>query len=229
MSKRARAFIAVTIASGAALVAGCLAASGAAAHSSAYFAFLSLALLASAMKVRLPGMTGTISVNFLFVLVAIAVFTFSETVLMAMFACVIQCFWKARKRPRLVQVSFNVAALALSSGAAYRLAHVFAGAISPALGVLLAVAACVYFVSNTLLVSGVLALVQGQSMFAIWKQCYFWSFPYYLAGAGIAAAVVNTGRNAGWVASLAILPSMYLVYRFYRIWVERFGRQEAAG
>jgi hypothetical protein len=67
----------------------------------------------------------------------------------------------------------------------------------------------------------VLSLVQGKSLFAVWQQCYLWSFPYYLAGAAIAGLAVSTSRSAGWVMSLLILPVMYLVYVFYRICVER--------
>ena len=86
--------------------------------------------------------------------------------------------------------------LAISSGAGYRLSHLFAGRQSPQLGVLLAVAASFYFTADTLLVSGVLSLVQGKSLFAVWQQCYLWSFPYYLAGAAIAGLAVETDRAA---------------------------------
>lgn len=222
MTKKAQFYIGLTIASGVCLVAYCLAREAMAVPSNVYLAAVLLALAASTLKVRLPGITGTISVNFLFILVAIAIFTFPETVLLASAACIVQCLWRPRSRPRIVQVSFNVAALALSSGAGYRLSHLFAGR-QAALGVLLAVAASFYFTADTLLVSGVLSLVQGKSLFAVWQQCYLWSFPYYLAGAAIAGLAVETDRELGWAMSLLILPLMYLVYVFYRICVERVG------
>jgi hypothetical protein len=224
MRKKAQLFIGLTIVSGVCLVAYCLAGEARAVPSSGYRVAVLLALLASTLKVRLPGITGTISVNFLFILIAIAVFTFSETVLLASVACIVQCLWRPRSRPRMVQVSFNVAALAISSGSSYRLSHLFAGSPAAHLTVLLAVAASFYFTADTLLVSGVLSLVQGKSLFAVWQQCYLWSFPYYLAGA-IAGLAVATNRSAGWVMSLSILPPMCLVYVFYRIFVERMGRR----
>jgi hypothetical protein len=224
MCLRAKIFIGMTIASGGALVAACLAGEGATTHSSAYFAYCLLALLASALKVRLPGITGTMSVNFLFILVAVAVFSFSETILLAALACVVQCLWKARRRPRLLQLSFNVAALALSSGLSYRLSHLLTRSNKVSLALLLTTGACIYYTANTLLISGVLSLVEGKPLFALWKQCYMWSFVYYLAGAAIAGLVVTTGEVAGWVMSLPILPSMYLVYVFYRLTVERLAR-----
>jgi hypothetical protein len=225
MSTRAKFFVGLIIAAGVCLVAYCLVGETEAVPSTAYLVAVLLAVLASTLKVHLPGITGTISVNFLFILIAIGVFTFAETVLLASVACIVQCLWRPKSRPRIVQVSFNVATLAISSGASYRISHLFAGSPATHLAVLLAVAASFYFTADTLLVSGVLSLVQGKSLFAVWQQCYLWSFPYYLVGAAIAGLVVATNRSAGWVMSLLVLPPMYLVYVFYRICVERMGRK----
>jgi hypothetical protein len=228
MTTKAKSFVGLTIASGVCLVAYCLAGEARAVSSSAYLVSILLALIASILKVHLPGIKGTISVNFLFILVAIAIFTFSETVLLASTACMVQCLWRAKSRPRIVQVSFNVATLAISSGASYRLSHLFVETPSAHLGVLMAVAASLYFTANTMLISGVLSLVQSKSLFTVWQQCYLWSFPYYLAGAAIAGLAVETNRELGWAMSLLILPLMYLVYVFYRICVERFARMSLA-
>jgi hypothetical protein len=186
-----------------------------------YVCYFALALVTSSWKARLPGITGTISVNFLFVLIAIAAFSFSETVLLASIACIVQCLWKPRRRPRLIQVLFNVSTLVISSGLAYRAAHVLAGTHEANLPVLLVLAASVYFTANTLLVSGVLSLVETKPLMTVWKQCYLWSFPYYLVGAAIAAAIVFCGRTAGWAVPLLILPLMWMIYFFYRTCVQR--------
>jgi len=172
--------------------------------------------------------SGTISLNFLFILIAVAVFTFSETVLLAAAGCIIQCMWRARSRPKMVQVCFNVATLSLSSGAAYRLSHVLAGSTAAHLTVLLTVAASFYFTADTLLISGVLALVQDQPLFDVWQQCYLWSFPYYLAGALLATLAVETNRTSGWLMSLLILIPMCLIYVFYRLCVDRIGGRRPA-
>jgi hypothetical protein len=55
----------------------------------------------------------------------------------------------------------------------------------------------------------------------VWKQCYLWSFPYYLVGAAMAGIIVYYGRTAGWVMPLGILPLMWMIYFFYRTWVQR--------
>ncbi len=81
---------------------------------------------------------------------------------------------------------------------------------------------CIYFLSNTGMVSLVLALIEKQSVAKVWRQCYLWSFPYYLIGAGIAGAVTLSSRTVGWQTSaLLILPLMYLVYSYYRLYLSR--------
>jgi hypothetical protein len=225
MPAKARIYIAVIVALGLALLAGCLVFQAQFPDLPRYFSYVLLAMLASALKVRLPGITGTISVNFLFILIGIADFTMAETMTMGCAAIVIQCLWRAG-RPRLVQVVFNVAVLAISIGTAYQVSH-FALALARAdsLSALLAIAACLFFLSNTLLVSGVLCLIDGQPLKKTWEQCYFWSFPYYLVGSAIAGLVTLSSRAVGWEAALLVLPLMYLVHTFYRLLLERATRQ----
>jgi hypothetical protein len=224
MNSKARLYIGATLLAGSVLMAYCLAQGAAAAHSNACLVYFSMALIASAVKVRLPGIQGTISLNFLFILVSVAVFTFAETVLMAAAASVIQCVWKSRRRPQVIQVLFNAAALAISGGVSYRISHLVGGSRPGGLPVLLVVAASLYFVANTLIVSGVLALIGSKSILQVWQQCYLWSFPYYLAGAAIAALAVSAGQSLGWATSLVVLPVMLLIHVFYRMCVERLVR-----
>src|SRR3989454_11436396 len=69
--------------------------------------FFALAMLASAMKIRLPGFKTTISTNFVFILIGIALFSFGETVLVGLGGALVQSLWKTQQRPKLVQVLFN--------------------------------------------------------------------------------------------------------------------------
>jgi len=222
MATTAKIYIGSIVTLGFALLAGCLLFQAQFPDLPRYFAYLLLAVIASTLKVRLPGITGTISVNFLFILIGIADFTMAETLTMGCIAILMQCIWRTKTRARLIQVAFNVAALAISIGAAYQVSH-FALALARAdsLSALLVIAACVFFVSNTLLISGVLCLIEGKPLMKIWQQCYLWSFPYYLVGSAIAGLVAVSNRAIGWEASLLVLPLMYLVYTFYRLYLER--------
>src|SRR5437660_11683780 len=78
-----------------------------------YFSYLLLAVLASTLKVRLPLITGTMSVNFLFILTGIADSKLAEPMPMGCAAIVVQCVWRARRRSRCVQVMVHGAAPAL--------------------------------------------------------------------------------------------------------------------
>jgi hypothetical protein len=222
MPNIAKIYIGLIVALGFALLAGCLLFQPEFPNLPRYFSYLLLAVLGSTMKVRLPGITGTMSVNFLFILIGIADFTMAETLTMGCVAILIQCIWRSRTRAKLLQVAFNIAALAISMAAAFQVSH-FAMALARAesLSALLVLAACVFFLSNTLLISGVLCLMEGKSLKNIWQQCYLWSFPYYLVGSAIAGIVTVSSRTIGWEASLLVLPLMYLVYTFYRLYLER--------
>ena len=60
------------------------------------YRFGSFALLASAaagFKIALPGMTGTLSANFLFILYGLVEFTLPETTILGCFLTLMQCLW----------------------------------------------------------------------------------------------------------------------------------------
>src|SRR5260370_4126548 len=61
--------------------------------------FFALAMLASAMKIRLPGFKTTISTNFVLILIAIALFSFGETVLIGLGWALGPSLWKNQRRP----------------------------------------------------------------------------------------------------------------------------------
>ncbi len=81
-------------------------------------------MVASAMKIRLPGFKTTISPNFVFILVGIALFSFGETVLIGLGGALVQSLWKTQTRPKPVQVLFNAACLTVCTGAAFWASHV---------------------------------------------------------------------------------------------------------
>src|SRR5207302_3449288 len=85
--------------------------------------FFGLAMVASAMKIRLPGFKTTISINFVFILLGIALFSFGETVLIGFGGALVQSLWKTQTRPKPVQVFFNAACLTVCTAAAFWTSH----------------------------------------------------------------------------------------------------------
>jgi diguanylate cyclase (GGDEF)-like protein/putative nucleotidyltransferase with HDIG domain len=183
-----------------------------------FLCYLIIALLASRLKVNLPGITGTMSVNFLFILLGILELSFAETLVLGSAAILVQCFYK--DRPGAIQVTFNICATAVSIAAAYCVYHLvlFEGQFSNH-SLLLVLASSTYFVANTGSIATVISLTEGKSLKKIWVDCYFWSFPYYLLGAGVAGLVGWINRIFDWQTSLLILPVVYLIYRSYRLYL----------
>ena len=77
-----------------------------------FVCYLLVAVAASRLKVNLPGITGTMSVNFLFILLGILELSFAETLALGCAAILTQCFY--RDRPNAVQVVFNTCATVVS-------------------------------------------------------------------------------------------------------------------
>lgn len=184
--------------------------------------FLGIALSASLFKVQLPGIPATMSVNFLFILVGILDLSLPETLIMGCLCGLTQSIWKSKPRPRLIQLLFNFANLAISIYAADLVFHSHvAYAIGMRWPLLLAAASTTYFAVNTLSVSGIIAMSERRNPMLVWKECYLWTFPYYLLGALIASLVGVINRTLGWQVSILVLPIVYWIYRSYRIYLDK--------
>jgi hypothetical protein len=184
--------------------------------------FFALAMVASTMKIRLPGLKTSISINFVFILIGIAIFSFSETVLIGLGGALVQSLWKPLQRPKPVQIFFNGACLTVCTAAAFWASHALpALAGSNSAAAMMAVGTCVYVVLNTGMVSLVISLAEGQSLKQIWPQCYEWTLPYFLVGAAIAglASAAGQGHNLG--VTLLVVPPMYFIYVYYRMRILR--------
>jgi putative nucleotidyltransferase with HDIG domain len=190
-----------------------------------FLCYLAVALLASVLKVQLPGIDGTMSVNFLFILMGVMELSLAETLVIGCAATLLQSIWHLGKRLDPVKVIFNVAGMmANASALTYLSYHWLAARVGGNKPILLMVAALVFFFANTLPISVVIALTEGKSARRVWAECYFWSFPYYLVGAAAVGLVGVVNRQAGWATSLLVLPLIYWVYRSYRLYL---GRLEA--
>jgi hypothetical protein len=148
-----------------------------------FICYLGIAILASRLQVNLPGITGTLSVNFLFILIGVLELSFTETLILGAVSMLAQCIFP--HRPRALQVTFNVCAGAISTAAACIVYyHPLMNQLVGNRVVLLGLSATVYFVVNAGSIAAVIALTERRPISRILVDCYFWSFPYYLVGAG---------------------------------------------
>jgi len=183
--------------------------------------YLLIALLASGLKVSLPGINGSMSVNFFFIILGVMELSIPETVIIGCASSVVQSFWRSNTRPKLIQLTFNVANMAtaiFAASLAYQYTDIYTG---HTVALMLVAAACTYFVTNTVPVAVVIALTEKKQFRKIWSECYFWSFPYYLVGAAISGLVSYINHFVGWQTSLLVFPVIYWVYRSYRLYLGR--------
>jgi putative nucleotidyltransferase with HDIG domain len=183
-----------------------------------FLTYLVLTAIASGFKVSLPGITGTMSVSYVLILSCVIQLSFGEVVDIAVASALVHCFWRAKERPRLVHLLFNTSAMAVSTAAAYAAYHVWPSHSSMVFSI--ASATCAYFLVNTMTVAGVVAATENKLLISTWKSSYFWSFPYYLLGASIAASLSYLIKF-NWEIGLAVLPIIFIIYRSYALHVRQ--------
>src|SRR5438270_4531986 len=183
-----------------------------------FICYLLIAILAARLKVHLPGITGTMSVNFLFILLGVLELSLPETLILGSAAVVVHCSYPDPPNP--IQVTFNLCASAFATAVAYDVYHLAIGeGWFRSHPLLLGLAASTYFLANTGSIATVISLTERKALNKIWVDCYFWSFPYYLVGAAFAGMLGWFNRAFGWETSLLIVPVIYLIYRSYRLYL----------
>jgi putative nucleotidyltransferase with HDIG domain len=185
-----------------------------------FVCYLAAAMLASSLKVSLPGIEGTLSVNFLFTLVGILEMSLPETLLIGLVSTLAQFYWKPARQLKLVQLIFNLSQVTVCSAAAYGVYKLVSIAVLDGPGPLaLLLAAITHFACNTAAMSTIIGLTENKPIPKVWSESYLWSFPYYMVGAAIAGLVSFLNHHIGWQASLLVLPPIYLMYRSYRLYL----------
>jgi hypothetical protein len=178
--------------------------------------FTALTVLASIPRLRLSGTDGNYSLSFLCLLYGAVHFPLPETLIAGCAAAVAQSLMNAKARPRLIQILFNIAATVLSIDASYFVGRVWlGGGMTHYLSAVMASAACVYFIVNTVLISGVLSLLNNKPLAETCGQWYMWSFPCYLAGVTFVGLIPGPGEAVSAEAWLIMLPVIYLLHFFF--------------
>jgi hypothetical protein len=188
-----------------------------------FIAYLALALVSATWKFKVPGITATFSAGFALVLIGIADFSLGEALVMGCSSILVQTLWRSAQKRPVRKASFNIAGVAIGITLAYNPAHFeLARGLQKAPGMLF-FAALVYFVANTALVAGMVALMEGEEFRALWRRLTGYGVAYYLAGTLVATAIVAANRLWGWQMGLFILPLLYLTYCGYRAYLRSRG------
>jgi hypothetical protein len=182
-----------------------------------FLVLLALATVTARLKVKLPGLTGVMSVNLPFILLAMAATGAAEALMVVFISTFAQCLPRQKHKFNAVQIAFNCCALMLALGAArwiYTAPEVISAVSTPALR--LAIAAVGYFLVDTVAVSMVIALTEAASLLRTWAEMVQLSFPYLVAGTSVAGLALTVGQDIRWQVPLALLPVMIGIFVSYR-------------
>jgi signal transduction histidine kinase/CheY-like chemotaxis protein len=191
------------------------------------------ACLTSVWKVNLPiALTSgsTLSVSYAANLTTLLLLGPQHALVVAVAGVWAQCTYHVKRTYPLYRTLFSVAAEAITM-AATGLVYLWLGGgpIGPDVSVLmkpLVGAIATYFICNTGLVAGAIALSTGRSFFRVWHDDFLWSgASFVVAGTAGAIAAVVIDRGELWKAVLMLAP-IYLTYSTYRLFVGRLEDQQ---
>jgi hypothetical protein len=177
--------------------------------------WLAVAIAASLLKVKLPGVNGSMSVNLPFFLIVAAKLNIGEALAIACISSLAQSLLRSSRKPS--RMVFNAATLTVGVWLA-ALAFNTASQHQFVLPIAIAAAAGAYFLGNTVPVALILCFAEGQSLLSTWGRIAGLTYPYYLLGASLAATVCGGQSNISWTIPLVLLVAMYFTYRSYRLY-----------
>ena len=224
MTWRAKAFIGAVLAAGATVLTVELTRGPWVAHGR-FAVYLLAAVLASGLKVELPDIHGTLSINLIVNLVAVAELSPCEALVVGCTSAVCQSLWR-KHHIELVHVVYNVTQMALSIEASQVVFQYSAQILGPALPLRMLATASAYFLVNTLLVAGVIALTEHRQFRQTWAEFYLWSFSNYLVGGVLACFIAWSNLRLGWQTSAMMVPVGYLIYRSYRLYLAKLENEK---
>jgi len=182
---------------------------------------LAAAALSSRFKVKLPGMTSSMSGNLPVILLGVTQLGLIASLLVAVTAAIAQSYSGGNKT-KPIQFVFNACTLLNATGLAYLAYHSqILSAHATAHAMPLLVAAVTYFLANTAPVASIIGLTEGGNPFAIWHKVFLWSFPNYVIGAGLTAIASAFSTISGLATMALLLAVLFAVYQSYKMYVGR--------
>jgi hypothetical protein len=170
-----------------------------------FWTLLVIAVSTARMKVKIPGLTGNMSVSLPFLLIAGAQLGMVPALLIALPSCAVQCLPRGGGKPQPLRMIFNLSTMALAVASASLIGIRFG----------LPGAAGSFFFAQTVLVAAIIRITEGGAFRRIWSSLAHYSFPFYVLSAGI-ASIVRSSTQSGWQVPLAALTALYAVYRSYQ-------------
>lgn len=190
------------------------------------FFLLSLMVVASSMvAVRIPRVSGRITVADTFIFLTMLLYGGAAAILMAGLEGVCTTLLIS-KRPRTIL--FNSAILATSTFLTATVltwavgppTEVVAGGFSANFFLTICVMALLQYVANTGLIAVEKSYKIGESIWHTWKTYYLWTSVTYFAGASAAAIVASLIITYGFYAIVATVPIILIIYFTYQTYLK---------
>jgi hypothetical protein len=190
---------------------------------------LAAAALSSRLKVKVPGMTSSMSGNLPVILLGVTQLGLFGSLLVALTAAVSQSYTSGKNKTKPVQFVFNACTLMNAAGLAYLAYHSQMFTARSTHTASLVLAAVTYFVANTAPVASIIGLTEGGNPLVLWHKVFLWSFPNYVIGAGLTAIVSALTTISGLATIAALLTVLFGVYQSYKLYVGRADQTQLQG
>jgi diguanylate cyclase (GGDEF)-like protein/putative nucleotidyltransferase with HDIG domain len=189
--------------------------------------YLIAAVYASTLKIRLPGIFGTLSMNYVVIIAALLDLSLNAAILIAIASTLGQCLIRVDARPKWFQVLFSAGSIPVPVYATHMALWSHSLLQLDRTGYLAIVAASmVYFAVNTGMVAGMVSCSTGKPIYKTWRNSYLWTSPQYLVGGVLAGATHTLSIYWGWPALLMAGPPLYLLYRSYTLYLGKIEEQQ---
>ena len=193
---------------------------------------LAFSCLTSTWKVTLPlshSSGSTLSVSYAADLMALLLLGPEPALLIAVAGTWTQCTFRVKRPYPLYRTVFSMAGEALTMQATSAVYFALSQGADPAqqLAFSRAVVGMIgtYFLVNTGIVAGAIAVSTRQNAWRVWHDTFLWSAPSFMvAGAAGATAALVIDRDGQWTAILLVAP-VYLAYRTYQVFLGRIEDQ----
>lgn len=188
-----------------------------------YAAYLVLALLAAAFKVRWTTDSGSLPIYILFILIAIAGMPIPQVLVLAGAAAMLECLRSHSGPRRMERMLFEASVVVLAVGMADLAVHqTHLGDARFLEAFRMVLTGVVFFVGYSFPRAFLEAIEARQSLGHLWRERYLWMMPHLAAAAVVAGVFEQANRALGsWQIPVLGLLVSYLVYRSYRLYASR--------
>ncbi len=195
---------------------------------SSTYIFLLIGIVSAGFQLQLPNQIGSLSMNFILILIGVMELSVGETILIACTGAAAQVFLVHNRASfhgrRLIHIASTALAV-LVCKSAYDAAWLLDRAASD--WVRLLVAGVALYAMNSFPDAILEAMSQEKTLGAVWRDTNLWAFSYHLGGTCLAGLYHQGSRLLGTDSPALLIPVAFLFYCSYHSYLGRTFSQRA--